>query len=163
MPAPKPVEIGSSSEPYEARLNYQSQQINQLTRQNVELKRECSKNFELITSLRGDKQAIEARASLTVKSLHEEYKAERQEWKRTCDKLEGRSRLADLDTKLAIYNLKLEQERWNETFRQQGIAVMARDFKITEFQVMELDRERHILTLRVRILVKCDFCLTCPW
>lgn len=149
MPPPKPISVTATSQPYEIRSNYQQAQIQELTEQCEALRRQATKDSRAISDLEMELETQRQEAQSSSRNSAEKWKAERKEMKHGQEKLKRLARIAELDAGAAASDVKWEELRWREALRQEAIAVLARDYKITAFQIMEQETEREITALEV--------------
>jgi hypothetical protein len=152
MPQPRPLNVSSASEPYEVRSKYQQAQIEQLSRQCEDLRKQRATDLERITFLEKEQQAQNERATTAMKAIQERWKQEKAKRKEDMEIWKSLHVIANLDIRLAQYNGMIEEMRWKESSRQDSIAIMAREFKLVEFQSKERDNDNTVSELEVGCL-----------
>jgi hypothetical protein len=149
MPLPRQLDVSSASEPYEVRSKYQQAQIEQLSRQCEDLRKQRAIDMERITILEKEQQLQDERANTAMKAIQERWKQEKAKRREDMEIWKSMIAIANLDTRLAQYDGMLEEMRWKEASRQDNIAILAREFKLTEFQVKESENHYTIVELEV--------------
>jgi hypothetical protein len=160
-PLPRQLDVSSASEPYEVRSKYQQAQIEQLSRQCEDLRKQRSTDLERINLLEKEQQAHDERANMAMKAIQEKWKQEKSKRREEMEIWKCLNTIANLDTRLAQYDGMLEEMRWKEASRQDNIAIMAREFKLMVFQEKEIEVNTTVKELEV-----CDYltgaCLHLP-
>lgn len=139
---PNPIPLAPLHEPYEHRINYQQQQIQDLTEQCRDLRTQLSHQSKEISELEQNLDAQQEHAKATVKSLQDKWKLEKKNWKEADDKRNRTYRIAALDFQRELCERHLEEIRLQEVIRQETIATTVREFKITQFLVAEQEKDR---------------------
>ena len=151
MPPPRQLDVSSASEPYEVRSRYQQAQIEQLTRQCEDLRKQRSVDLDRITTLEKEQQAQDERATTAMKAIQDRWKQEKGKRREDTEIWKSLHAIAVLDTRLAQYNGMLEEMRWKEASRQDSIAILAREFKLAEFQTKEIENDTIMADLEVSL------------
>jgi len=165
MPLPRTLDVSSASEPYEVRSKYQQAQIEQLSRQCEDLRKQRAADLERITVLEAEQRAQDERATTAMKAIQERWKSEKSKRKEDLEIWKSLNTIANLDTRVVQYNGMLEEMKWREASRQDGIAILAREFKLAEFQAKE--SEIYAITgeleEKLRQLTKQNDKMTAQW
>jgi hypothetical protein len=161
MPPPRTLDVSSASEPYEVRSKYQQAQIEQLSRQCEDLRKQRTTDLERIRVLEAEQQAQDKRATTAMGAIQDRWKSEKTKRKQDTEIWKSMNAIAALDTRIAQYNGMMEEMRWREASRQDGIAILAREFKLAEFQSKENEtyyttRDLEASTVDIRCTISAE-------
>lgn len=146
---PRQLDVSSTSEPYEVRDKYQQAQIEQLSRQCEDLRKQRSLDLDRITTLEREQLAQDERATTAMKAIQERWRVEKSKRREDTEVWKSLNMLAGLDTRIARYDGMLEEMKWKEAQRVDSVAILAREFKLAEFQAKEVENDRVTAELEV--------------
>lgn len=131
---PTPIRSVPSSAPYEAMAVSQQTHIDDLVQKNRTLDHVAKKlKDELILEQTRSKEA--------AKAIKAQWQAENDEWREGCDSLQACHRIAHLRTLAQLDQERLTVVREKDIARQERVARLQRDYRITMFQVRENELE----------------------
>jgi hypothetical protein len=133
-PVPTPIRSVPSSAPYEAMAVSQQTHIDDLVQKNRTLDHVAKKlKDELILEQTRSKEA--------AKAIKSQWQAESAEWREGCDSLQACHRIAHLRTLVELDKERLAVVKERDVARQETVARLQRDYRITMFQVRESELE----------------------
>lgn len=126
-----------SSAPYEAMAVSQQTHIDDLVQKNRTLDHVAKK-------LKDELNLEQTRSKEAAKAIKAQWQAESAEWREGCDSLQACHRIAHLRTVVELDKERLALVKEKDVARQERIAVLQRDYRITMFQIRESDLEGRI-------------------
>jgi len=114
--------------------------IDDLVKRNRILDQNCKK-------LEEDLLREESRSKDAVKQIQTRWHDERIEWREGCDTLLACHRIAQLRTAIEVDNEVLAAVKQEDALRKERLARLQRDYKITMFQVKEMELDGRIAEL----------------
>lgn len=134
---PTAIRSTPSSVPYEAMAVSQQTHIDELVQKNRTLDHVAKKlKDELILEQTRSKEA--------AKAIKAQWKTESDEWREGCDSLQACHRIAHLRTVVELDKERLAVVKEKDVARQERVARLQRDYRITMFQVRESELEATI-------------------
>ena len=131
---PTPIRSVPSSAPYEAMAVSQQTHIDDLVQKNRTLDYVAKKlKDELILEQTRSKEA--------AKAIKAQWQTESAEWREGCDSLQACHRIAHLRSLAELDKERLAVVKEKDVARQERVARLQRDYRITMFQVKESELE----------------------
>ncbi|EGN99261.1 hypothetical protein SERLA73DRAFT_182173 [Serpula lacrymans var. lacrymans S7.3] len=140
LKAPTPLRTTMPSAPYDAMVNSQQAHIDDLVQKNRTLE-------HTIKKLKDELSLEEARAKDAIQVVQTKWKDERKEWREGCETLQACHRIAHLRTSAALDEERIIVLKERGVLREERLARLQRDYKITMFQAREADLESQVLEL----------------
>jgi predicted nucleic acid-binding Zn-ribbon protein len=135
-----PRTIPSIAASRDAMLESQQGHIDDLVQRNRTLDQTCKK-------LKEELQREESRAKDAVKDIQTRWQEERVEWREGCDTLLACHRIVQLRTAVELDKERLALVKLDDLMRKEKLARLQRDYKITMFQVKEMEIDNRVAEL----------------
>jgi cysteinyl-tRNA synthetase len=152
MALPRAIPLAPLHESYENRINYQQQQIQDLTEQCKSLRSQLSRQAGETMELEQTLDAQQQQAKTAIKALQEKLRTEKKVHKDHDEKRNRVARIASLSLQRELCDRHLEEVRLHDIIRQETIATVVREFKITQFAIAEQQKDKILRDTEVNSL-----------